>query len=132
MSNSESSDAPARDELIDDAKANIKSNLNPSRMVHRSLEVNGNTKWNSLSKDVRWQSESFEKDYSFAKYTTGSHTLGADGRTVIGLVVRSRWKDDTNGWFKMVSREVGSSTVTVEISSYKTQGCNWGVEAWTI
>ncbi|KAI5460962.1 hypothetical protein BGZ63DRAFT_253194 [Mariannaea sp. PMI_226] len=141
MSGTSGRAAPTRNDVINDAKAHINTGLNPGDWIEANstpswstglLGVDGHSNWGSLSSLVRRHTESFERDYSFAKYTTGSHTLGGEGRTVIGFRVSSHWHDETNGWFKVTSGGVGSSTVTIEFSSYKTRGCNWGVEAWTI
>jgi hypothetical protein len=67
-----------------------------------------------------------------AHYNERTFNLGENDKIVIGFKITSWWNDYTNGTFKIYSGNVLDSIVQVGISSYKTRGCDWNLDVWTV
>lgn len=106
--------------------------FNTSEWSSGLLGVVGNSKYASLANDVKYQVQRFDKDWELATYLTGTYTLGSSGALIIGFKINNGWNNGTNGWFKMHEGNILDSQIKIEFSSYKTRGCSWGIEVWTV
>jgi hypothetical protein len=96
------------------------------------LGVDNDAKYGDLRGEVSHKNEDFQTDYSFAQYSKHEFVMGDHDKTIIGYQITSGWTDGTNGWYKMHYGNVLESEIKVEVSSYKTRGCNWKIDVWMV
>ena len=58
--------------------------------------------------------------------------MGDHDKILIGYKITSWWNDGTNGWYKLHYGDVLESEIKIEISSYKSRGCDWEIDIWMV
>jgi hypothetical protein len=96
------------------------------------LSVDRDAKYGVLSGDVSHKNVRYQPEYHVAKNNTQNFVMGDHDKIIIGYQITSCWNDGTNGWYKMHDGNVLEFQIKVEISSYKTRGCNWEIDVWMV
>lgn len=96
------------------------------------LGVDNNEKYRVLIGDVSHRNEHYREDYWFAHYLSHEFVMGDNDKILIGYKITSWWNDDTNGWYRLDYGDVLESEIKVEVSSYKTRGCDWEMDVWMV
>jgi hypothetical protein len=89
------------------------------------LGVDNNKKYGALVGDISHKNEHH-------RTSSWSAVMGDHDKIIIGYKITSWWNDGTNGWYKLHYGNVLESEIKVEISSYKTRGCDWEVDVWMV